>query len=653
MSSKITEVNTPTPGCTTLVHPCLRIAEIQMEVFHYLARKDCVNVARTCSTFYDQAMDVIWAKVKTFIPFVKCMPPEVLTIQTKKDKDRFRHILVTIDFAKEPRSEDWRLFLKHVHRVKEFSDIMFFGRNVDRDYVTDGLTPGAAKLLVSFICERGCLFPKLKTLFVRSVLGERWLPRHLPYISRQTLQSVEFSSFNDDPPIDETTKDMYIAWPEIVPLLRSAWPHLCSIGLSSDFSICQYRLPGKQDKIHMCDQVMSPWLGGLSHLQTFRARLALYPSLLNALSELPLLHTLQFDGSLANLEDGYCHLDSDAESLQLSPSCFPSLKKLHIHERATPLGHPPIMLLQALSHSHTLTDLWIYVPITAQSAMKLTNLFEALSYISLLTDLYVNVSMPYANSNNSGDHPKLALSGQLLSLFFPLHHLQKLSLEFDAYFDVTVEDQNLCSAAVAWPNLRYLSFPSDDYRRTVPTQTTLVGVQALYNGCLYLRTLYMTVNGSLPTIDLDYNGPSGSVRAVDLPAPNDDARICLMDDLMLDFRFHLSDMDPCYRYMDTAECLVLAVRLMFPLVNMFAPGSKVDTVWEDRARKCWWESWILEQDEMQARMNQIWVKASSLKFVYESASDYSDDNASDDSGSDDSGSDDSGSDDSGSDDSDE
>ncbi|KAI0089150.1 hypothetical protein BDY19DRAFT_127242 [Irpex rosettiformis] len=612
MSSKITEANTPTPGCTTSVHPCLRIAEIQMEVFHYLARKDCVNIAQTCSMFYNQAMDVVWAKVESFIPFVKCMPPEVLTIQTKKDNDWSRHILVTIDFAKEPRSEDWQLFLKHVHRVKEFSDIMFFGCNVLRDYVTDGLTPGAAKLLVSFICEHGCLFPKLKTLFVRSVLGERWLPRHLPYISRQTLQSVEFSSFNDDPPIDETTKDMYIAWPEIVPLLRSAWPHLCSIGLFSDFSIHQYQLPGKQDQIHICDQVMSPWLGGLSHLQTFRACLALYPSLLNALSELPLLHTLQLDGSLANLEDGYCYLDSDAESLQLSPSCFPSLKKLHINERAMPFDHPPVMLLQALAHSRTLTDLRIYVPITAQSAMKLTTLFETLSYISLLTDLYVNVSMPYASSNNSGDRPKLALSGKLLSLLFPLHHLQKLYLEFDACFDVTVEDQDLCSAAVAWPNLRYLSFPRDDFR-TIPTQATLVGVQALYNGCPYLRRLYMTVNGNLPTIDLDYNGPSGSVRAVDLPTPNDDARICLMDDLRLDFRFHLSDMNPWYRYMDTAECLVLAVRLMFPLVNNFAPGNKVNPVWEERARRYRRESQILEQDEVQAWMDRIWVKASTFE----------------------------------------
>ncbi len=60
-------------------HECLRTADIQALIFNLLTRHDCVQLARTCTSFYNQAMDVIWAEVTSIVPLVKCMPPDAIS----------------------------------------------------------------------------------------------------------------------------------------------------------------------------------------------------------------------------------------------------------------------------------------------------------------------------------------------------------------------------------------------------------------------------------------------------------------------------------------------------------------------------------------------------------------------------------------------
>lgn len=62
----------------TSTHRCLHIAEIQGMIFGLLDRHECTQLARTCRSFYDQAMNVVWAQMGSLIPFVKCMPSEAL-----------------------------------------------------------------------------------------------------------------------------------------------------------------------------------------------------------------------------------------------------------------------------------------------------------------------------------------------------------------------------------------------------------------------------------------------------------------------------------------------------------------------------------------------------------------------------------------------
>ncbi|KAI0085055.1 hypothetical protein BDY19DRAFT_463075 [Irpex rosettiformis] len=104
---------------------CLCIVEIQTHMLRLLARGDCARVAQVSTTFYEQAMDILWADVETFVPFIKCMPSgKALELQIKEERNRFGEVfpLVSIAFSREPQSDDWRLFCKHNHRVRVFVD---------------------------------------------------------------------------------------------------------------------------------------------------------------------------------------------------------------------------------------------------------------------------------------------------------------------------------------------------------------------------------------------------------------------------------------------------------------------------------------------------------------------------------------------------
>ena len=56
---------------------------MQQAIFSFLEGHDCIPVAQTSKLFYEEAMNIVWINVRTLIPFVKCMPPEVLSETTR------------------------------------------------------------------------------------------------------------------------------------------------------------------------------------------------------------------------------------------------------------------------------------------------------------------------------------------------------------------------------------------------------------------------------------------------------------------------------------------------------------------------------------------------------------------------------------------
>lgn len=76
------------PAPRGMPHRCLRIPEIQMQIFSLLPRTACDSLAQTCTAFYEQAMDIVWAEVTTFTPLVQCIRSETLMIEENNDPKR-------------------------------------------------------------------------------------------------------------------------------------------------------------------------------------------------------------------------------------------------------------------------------------------------------------------------------------------------------------------------------------------------------------------------------------------------------------------------------------------------------------------------------------------------------------------------------------
>ncbi len=69
-------------------HACLRTADIQVLIFRLLSRRDCAQLARTYTSFYDQAMNVVWAEVTSIVSLVMCMPADAITESQQPSKTR-------------------------------------------------------------------------------------------------------------------------------------------------------------------------------------------------------------------------------------------------------------------------------------------------------------------------------------------------------------------------------------------------------------------------------------------------------------------------------------------------------------------------------------------------------------------------------------
>ncbi|KAI0085062.1 hypothetical protein BDY19DRAFT_997130 [Irpex rosettiformis] len=542
-------------------------------------------------------MDVLWAEVKTFIPFIRCMSSKTLDMQIK-EKNRFgiEGALVSIGFRREPQPDDWQLFCKHAHRVKEFVDDMDTAYLRDDGNYAYQPTQDALKTVLGFIrrhdMEHGPLFPRLATLVVNNTLDDkRSLPEYLPYLCRHSLRSVTIAQRRSSSTLSEMSGDMYVHWKHMMPLIRSAWPNLRSIDIPTRI----LTLASMDPQIEPCTEIMVPWLETLLRLETFAGRVPLHPSLLYALSKLPLLHTLKLDGFCF---DERFKIASDAGSSELSSSSFPSLRKLCLNDCTSTLDSP-VLLFQALGSSRTLThiDISFHAISTApESTARIQALFKAISQIPLINvlDISLLLKVPRRTSRAYARTTDFVLSGESFSELFTLHHMRDLRLMTN--FMATIGDQDLRDAAAAWPNLEKLEFSIDNWLLYPPIpRISLVGAQAFYNGCPNLQNLCMTINGFLPTIE--DNGKT----VFDISAGDVKSRKSAMEDLTL--RFMLPS--PLGEYFIMTDILPMAVCIMFPQLKCFTTYSLPGlTTWGPMAMLCWETYSCMEESEIRKALDR-------------------------------------------------
>ncbi|KAI0085056.1 hypothetical protein BDY19DRAFT_463119 [Irpex rosettiformis] len=165
-----------------------------------------------------------------------------------------------------------------------------------------------------------------------------------------------------------------------------------------------------------------------------------------------------------------------------------------------------------------------------------------------------------------------------------------------------IQDQDLRNAAAAWPNLEKLkfSFETRSSTSTEKSRISLLGVQALYNGCPELQEIDTPVTGRLPTID-----DSGRI-VLDFSAIDNISRKSPMRELHLSFI--LFGNFGSYRP-DVTEILALSVRFMFPLLEVFFPqaGLRCPFDWGKHVKKYWGYISHMDRSEIYMLLDQAWT----------------------------------------------
>ncbi|KAH7906962.1 hypothetical protein BJ138DRAFT_1161333 [Hygrophoropsis aurantiaca] len=109
------------------MHRCLKLQEILRIIFEYsLPVKKAGNgrevskdtpslarLARTCRTFQDPALDVLYAGLKSIEPLFLCIPDFIVTRESKIFDYTFEH-----EPSRQMTTEDWETFLRYSSRVR-------------------------------------------------------------------------------------------------------------------------------------------------------------------------------------------------------------------------------------------------------------------------------------------------------------------------------------------------------------------------------------------------------------------------------------------------------------------------------------------------------------------------------------------------------
>ncbi|KAI0091031.1 hypothetical protein BDY19DRAFT_933274 [Irpex rosettiformis] len=604
-------------GKGTGPHRCLHLAEIQTLIFKRLTRSDCTRLARTCTFFYNEATNVVWSNVESWVPFIWCMPPD-LVVYTPKDQ--LTGTLTLIDFCREPTSTDWQLFCKHAHRIRQFvhtNDFVIqsntyspYGEIVNSFPVgTLRLTAGMWEAITRFILQHRtiestpstALFPNLTTLEAHGAMNIGF-PAYLPYICGDTLKNLTLSFRGLSVPLG-VNRGLYNTFAELLPAMRARWPYISSASINkSEGEELGQADPEPPNPAHL--EGIDIWLRDLVRLEYVRVHTGCHAPLIRALCELPILHTIDLIGGGDTIPSP--NLTYPSPSID---SHFPSLKELSMN---TYRPHSPLLLLQALngtSGSSTLSK----ITLTFGSRTSQPSFAQAPTAIEIISRLpavdFLDLSF---GENVWRDEPVPTvppLSTQLFAKLFGLRHMRHLSL--NGFFNILLSDQDMKDTATAWPELESirLAFSTCEFAPFTLNHLsllTLIGVQKLYNGCPKLRKIDLPVNESLPITN----------DRLDLPAAR--PRDVSMAMIVLSLQFY--PINDEFEY-GSEEYMPLTIRLMFPQVTLLQtlsdrlggtvyPAGSDGEAWVKEVQTEWFAYRNMELGDVRALLEQKWDELS-------------------------------------------
>ncbi|KAN0082844.1 hypothetical protein V8E55_008639 [Tylopilus felleus] len=189
------------------MHPALEIPEILLDIFHHCcppdlsevdrkeAIPDLATLARSCRTFKEPALDVLWGVLIDLPPLVRCLPEA----SSRKTSLKKMHLSFFCHSAAEQYSfnrrltpADWDVIQSYTRRIRF---IHHFTRGLDRKAIKALSEPLGTEPL----------FPNLRVL--RYEYAERYTCLlHLPFLSLDSLfVNFSYSQLSQGPPVSLPT----------------------------------------------------------------------------------------------------------------------------------------------------------------------------------------------------------------------------------------------------------------------------------------------------------------------------------------------------------------------------------------------------------------------------------------------------------------
>ncbi|KIJ65160.1 hypothetical protein HYDPIDRAFT_27882 [Hydnomerulius pinastri MD-312] len=412
-----------------------------------LDNKTLAALSRTCRTFQNPALDVLWADLAYIDPLVLCLP-EDLYLTEDRSLQGSGHNLKVLVMRRPLTPTDWSIYQRYAARVRTLGTVVPYSerqRNIEAKFM----------LALSFPSTTGVLFPRLREIL--------WSDRR-PETSMAFLRTL----------LSPQLTKLHLDWCGPFPHDRSVWDiHDMSL-LSSIGKLCpsltDFLLRIPNDSREHASLALSHLLPSLTNLnsvscQIIDASTLLYLAGLHSLRYISFALTQQFpDLCLCEGFDALEELVVEAETLQLALSL---LLKLHFSPKTVQFS------LWESPEASCIQDIFVNLPSHCATHVLQTISLQDIPALGWDPDLATTVTF------------------ETVKPILPFHHLTTLTMDVVCNFDIT--DDQFEEMASAWPKLSTLEL-NTHHGWGNESQLTFNGFLSFLRKCPHLKIIAIALN---------------------------------------------------------------------------------------------------------------------------------------------------------------
>ncbi|KAJ7479430.1 hypothetical protein B0H11DRAFT_1275912 [Mycena galericulata] len=434
------------------MHQSLRIPEIvsmicdevlhwQEKEFHYLGRdtsQTLAAMARTCKTFHDPSLDLLWSSQTSVRNVLSCMPGDIW--QWPDDEE-----LQEVRLTRPVLPGDWERPLVYSRRVKFLT------------FTSDPESPALYEIL-RMCLPAGLLFPNVQSV--------EWNSSHPTSFSHFRLfvgPRLTALSLGESQSIGHLS---------CLPVLAAECPLLRHLSIT-----CSRNLSGR------CQSV-SFLVNALNHLRTLYVP-CLDGAALKHLARLPHFNTLVLSDQSLLGPSLTVQAQSEQSSEALDDLDMTVTDLGAVSDVLVPLGHP------------TLSSLAIQFPINTLASV-ITGCYEVVAAgcdEGSLSSLFIRFERP--SSDDTPDSSDIVLDpipGRKLSPLFVFGGLTAVDLSGPGGFDL--DDAGAANMARAWPRIESLTLRASPSMH-VPSRVTLRALLSFAQFCPDLSSLQLQLDATV------------------------------------------------------------------------------------------------------------------------------------------------------------